>query len=220
MAGHPKDDDARKATANYQEFEYPYVYPEDNVITEVGEGILDKLTPLEQVFVLWYVKLDDPSEAVHRLMRPSRPFDTSVSNGLDIRLRPTVSEAINKIRKKFPYLSRYTADYTLSLIHDEIEWLRARHRRKRYDNDIGFLTKMCNGKGSVHSEEIDDTRLLIDLLKLAKELTNIQAADGSHIPGATPSESNSRVDRVLTQAEEQILGRKTGDARPVGGDTP
>jgi len=217
MAAHTPNGDDKSKLAHYQEFDYPYVYPEDDVVSDVGGEILEKLTPLEQVFVLWLVRVDNPIEAVQRLMRPSKPFDANVSNGLEIRLRRTVSDALNKIRKKFPYLSRYTADYTLGLIHEEIEWLRARHRRQRYEKDSGFVSRMCNGKNSVHSEEIEDTRLLIELLKLTQQLTSIQAADGSHIPGATPSESDGRVNRVLAQAEEQILGRKTGDARPPGG---
>jgi hypothetical protein len=219
MAVPPSNDEDKRRTAHYQEFHYPYVLPGDDIVANVGDGILDHLTPLERVFVLWFVRCDDPTEAVQKLMRPSRPFDETVSNGLEIRLRPTVSEAVNKIRKKFPYLSKYTADYTLGIIHEEIEWLRARARRKRYDSDPAFLSRMCNGKNSVHSEEIEDTRLLIELLKLTQQLTSIQAADGSNLPTTTPGESHSRVDRVLAQAEEQILGRKTGDPRPPGGNT-
>lgn len=208
-----------KRVSDFQEYGYPYVYPDDDIVSDVDDGLLKNLTPLEQVFVRWMLRTDNPEEAVSRLMRPSKPFDTTVSNGYAIRARPTVTEVLNKLRKKFPYLSRYTADYTLGIIHEEIEWLRARHRRKRYEGDTDFIARMCNGKNSVHSEEIEDTRLLVELLKLTQSLTSIQASDGSHLPGTESGDADGRTRRVLAQAEERILGRKAGDGPPVGGHT-
>lgn len=219
MTPHPANGGDNHAVSNYQEFEYPHVFPQDDLVASVGSDELAKLTPLERAFVDWLIRVDDPHEAVIRLMRPSRPFDTTVSNGYEIRLRPTVSDAVNKIRKKSPFLSRYTANYTLGVIHDEIEWLRARVRRARYDKDSMWVERMCNGKTSVHSEEIDDTKVLIELLKFAHQITTVQGADGSLLPAATPGEQNSGIDRVLALAEEQILRRHAGDARPSGGST-
>lgn len=203
--------------SNYQEFYYNYVLPEDDIVETVDDGILKKLTPLEAAFVRWMIRVDDPMEAVKSLIRPSAYFDEKISNGREILARATVSDALNKIRKKFPFLTKYTLDYTLGLIHEEVEWLRAKNRRKRYDTDTNFTDRMFAGsKKSWHDGEIEDTRLLVDLLKLVQQLTTITGSDGSPLPASESGASDSRINRVLAEAREQILGRKDGDLRPPG----
>lgn len=219
MPTNPHRRDDNQSVADYQEFNYPYVSPDDDAIESVAEGDLNNLTPLETVFVLWVMRVQDPNEAVKSLMRPSFHFDENVSRGREIRLRPAVSDAINKIRKKFPYLAKYTTDYTLGLIHDEIEHLRAKNRRKRY-TDVGFVNQMLTGKKSLHEEEVADTQLLIEFLKLTKDLTNMGGPDASNVPTTASSDSNLSVNRVLAEAQRQIVGREDGDGGPPRNNSP
>lgn len=217
----PHDTNARIASekANYQEFRYPYVYPKGDLFENVDDGILAALTPLEGVFVQWVLHVDDPTEAITSLMNPAFPFDTTVSNGHEIRVRPQVTEAINKFRKKLPYLNKYTTDYILGLVHDEIEYVRARHRRKRYE-DQGFRDAMCNGKKSVHEEEMAEINAMVELVKLTTDLTTVQAADGSQLPVTELRDTDGRVDRLLAEAQERILGRQADPAAAVGNGPP
>lgn len=219
MKGNSLADTDDRTKQHYQENKYPYVYPKGDLVISADDGILANLTPLEGVFVQWVLQVDDPEEAITSLMNPAYPFDRTVSNGQEIRLRPTVVDAINKFRKKFPYLSKYTADYTLGLIHEEMEYLRARNRRKRY-NEQEFLDRMCNGKRSAHEEEIAEVQVLIDLLKLTKDLTTGQTPDGSFLPAAAPGDTDSGINRVLAEAQERILGRQAGDYGPLGNGPP
>jgi hypothetical protein len=158
------------------------------------------LTPLEDAFIRWYLVCGSADVALKSLIHPAHYFDTDKYTAKSIKSRPHVRDTIRKIKKSTPHLRLYAANYVVSLLHDEVQYLRMRTRVYRYDVVNG--PRICNGKKSIHEEEATDIELLLRCLELIKGI-NPETAEHA-APQTAPGNENISVDGLIAQAHELI----------------
>jgi len=209
----PDRDDAD--VSNFQEFNYPYVLPEADILVGMPDVDMSELTPLEDAFVRWLVKTGDVAAAMQSLCHPAHPFDMSASSPATVLGRKKVIDVLDKIRKANPYCVLYSRDYTLGLLHDEIEYLRARRRRSRYDDEAYVQRVVAGGKKSPRDLEISDTALLLDMLKLVVSINSGQFENAPEPPAAEPGDEINRISGLIAEAERKIVGGEVGDTPAI-----
>jgi hypothetical protein len=198
------------STETYQEFDYPHVLPVDDPLHMMDTNLLDGLTPLEKAFVRWVFDVGVPSSAMEMLIHPAHFFDLTIQNHQVLLNRKTVLDKLGKIKVSAPYVTLYTSDHILSILHGEIQHLRKARRSTRFSGPNADETYLM-GKKSRHEEELLEMDMLLKFIQLAKEVT-------THVGPSNPQSGaggeNRSVDRVLAEVEKLIDGREAGTGVP------
>lgn len=201
----------------WYEFEYPYVLPQNDVVHLLSPETIASLTPLEAVFIMWMMECGNPELAVNRLIHPAHPFDIVNYGAKALIARATVGDTLRQLKKSCPFLKLYNLDYIAGIIHGEVSFLRRDHREARFYGPAADINRFT-GKKSIHEEEMAEIAELRSYLEL---LVKMNEASKNVDPSNPESRrENSRIDRVLAEAQQSILKREKEFAGKVRDDSP
>ncbi len=207
-----------KERLEHLEHEYPYVHCDDAVVSQLfGRPELEHLTPLESVFVEWYIVVRSPEVAFTSLINPCEFFDRDLIDSSTLITRKHVREAIQLIFRGTPFINLYTKDFVISLLHEEIEYYREKNRTKRF-KDKNFLVEECNGKKSIHEEKMMESAALIKCMELLLQVEKRDQNDASPIFAEVQPSGSARGSRgLLAKVEALVSGREVGgiDVNPT-----
>jgi len=196
------------------EYHYPYVLPEITEIISLSKEDSQSLTPLENAFLLWYFKLNNAEESVNRLIHPAHYFEIKTHGHKILLARPHVQDIIKKARQDLPYLKLYSVEYMAKLLHEEVENLRIKNRKERFHGPAA--RPELYGKVP-HREEMLEVDMLLRCLEILERMVEVRK--NSDASTTQPSNENRSIDRVLTEAQAFINGRKVVDGRQSGENT-
>jgi len=202
---------------DYYEFHYPYTLPQGQVVTLLKPEIIDTLTPLEAVFIMWMMECGNGELAINRLVHPAVPFDL-VNYGAKVLLaRPLIRDTLRTLKRECPFLKLYNLDYIAGVIHGEVTFLKRESREKRFYDATADLSRF-SGKKSIHEEELAEMAMLKDYLELLVRMNEMAKKDAAN-DTAKPSVESGSIDRVLADAQKAIARREAGLDGQVRGDS-
>lgn len=180
-----------------------FLTPPYDMVDQLGYRMIDGTSPLEDTFIRWVLLTNDPAEAFRSIRHPALPVVDFGVTPDDLLRRPNVRQNLKKIRDMKPFIQLYSADYMLSIVHEEVEHLRLRNRKKRFDDG-----QSINGKKSRNEEENNTIETLMKCLDTARNLVKEADDATSGNPSAADASSvRSSVDRVVAEAARLIQER-------------
>ncbi len=181
--------------------------PENDALENLPTELWETLTPLERVVVWWHFTRGGLD--VIRIQALTVVGVIPYELLLDVWRRKHIREVCRKIRKLKPFLGLYSADYFVELLHEEIDLLRARTRiaRNISNHERDNLDWRKNDR--------EDVQTLLRCLELVHKFSEVNK-DADANAGASPS----RLDRVITQAEEFIEQAEGRHGDGVDGGPP
>ncbi len=177
------------------------ILPENDALAALPTELWEGLTPLEKVVVWW--NFTRGGLTIVRIQ--ALPVIGLIPHELlvDIWQRGPVRNCCKKVKALTPYLSLYTNDYFVELIHEEVELLRARSRIVR------------NGQAQIDANSLDwrknereDVNTLLRCLEMVQKVVEVKQNDSEPL-----SDLPSRVAGVLAEAQAFIDGTEEKRSR-------
>jgi len=201
---------------DYYEFHYPFVLPEGQVVTLLKPEVIETLTPLEAVFIMWMMECGNGDLAINRLVHPAVPFDNTNYGAKVLLSRPHVKDTLRSLKRECPWLKLYNLDYIAGVIHGEVTFLRRENRENRFYGPNADLSRF-SGKKSIHEEELAEMAMLHEYIELLVRMNETAKANAENDP-AKPGDQTSSIDRVLADAQKALARREAGLDGPIRGD--
>lgn len=211
---------------DYYEFRYPYVYPENNILQTLRrthqevDDVVAALTPFEFAFLSWLLAVRDEEKARESLCTPAEAFPSGILRAEDVMKRQTLSRAYGRLSKFQPYKHYYCHDRIVHLLHQELQNVTLEKRRQRWAAPNNYNAPRLVKESLLQAEYIEAAHCLRILTLLAQINGTQVETDNTALP--KQGSPTSSIDRIITQAEQLILGRKalptpTTDGSPAGG---
>ncbi len=187
------------------------ILPENDALAALPTELWEGLTPLEKVVIWW--NFTRGGLTIVRIQ--ALPIIGLIPHELllDVWQRTPVRNCCKKVKALTPYLSLYTNDYFVELIHEEVELLRARSRIVRNGQ---ALTPADMNSIEWRKNEREDVNTLLRCLEMVQKVVEVKKDDGEPI-----SDLPSRVAGVLAEAEAFIAGteeKRSRDAEELPGE--
>jgi hypothetical protein len=195
-----------EARQTYFEQDYPYVFPENEVMDVIDAGMMHTFSPLENAYVRWMMETSNGTLAVDKFIHPAYWFDKENFGAKVLGSRDYLKAFLRKFRRECPFLKLYSGDYLAGLLHDEIQFLRSRERKERFYGPDADPAKFL-GKKSPHEQEMAEIDRLLECLK---QIHYLKIATGTlnAAPDADTGNIDNSVDRVITEAAKLIHRRE------------